>query len=49
MQKMKRDKDLQQIKDRRHAAYTYKFHLIDLLRMSKFTIGNPYSAEMGEL
>lgn len=37
--KIKRDKDLQQIKDRRHAAYTYKFHLIDLLRMSKFTIG----------
>lgn len=37
--KLKRDKDLQQIKDRRHAAYTYKFHLIDLLRMSKFTIG----------
>ncbi len=37
--KMKRDKDLQQIKDRRHAAYTYKFHLIDLLRMSRFTIG----------
>lgn len=37
--KIKRDKGLQQIKDRRHAAYTYKFHLIDLLRMSKFTIG----------
>ena len=37
--KIKRDKDLQQIKDRRHAAYTYKFHLIDFLRMSKFTIG----------
>ncbi len=36
--KMKRDKDLQQIKDRRHAAYAYKFHLIDLLRMSKYTI-----------
>ncbi|MBU9745801.1 galactoside ABC transporter permease [Lachnospiraceae bacterium ASD3451] len=35
--KMKLEKDLQQIKDRRHAAYNYKFHLIDLLRMSKFT------------
>ena len=35
--KMKLDKDLQQIKDRRHAAYNYKYHLIDLLRMSKFT------------
>ena len=35
--KMKLEKDLQQIKDRRHAAFNYKFHLIDLLRMSKFT------------
>ncbi len=35
--KMELDKDLQQIKDRKHAAYTYKYHLIDLLRMSKFT------------
>ena len=31
------EKDLQQIKDRKHAAYTYKYHLLDLLRMSKFT------------
>ena len=31
------EKDLQQVKDRQHAAYTYKYHLIDLLRMSKFT------------
>ena len=31
------EKDLQQIKDRRHEAYNFKFHLIDLLRMSKFT------------
>lgn len=31
------DKDLQNIKDRRHAAYDHKYHLIDLLRMSKFT------------
>lgn len=36
--RMKRDKDLQQIRDRRHAAYTYQFHLIDLLRMSRFTL-----------
>ena len=35
--KMMREKDIQQIKDRRHAAFTYKYHLIDLLRMSKFT------------
>lgn len=31
------EKDYQQIKDRRHAAVAYKYHLIDLLRMSKFT------------
>lgn len=35
--KMKRDKELQEVKDKRHNAYTYKYHLIDLLRMSKFT------------
>ena len=37
--KMKRAKDLQEIKDRQHAAFDHKFHLIDLLRMSKFTFG----------
>lgn len=30
-------KDLQNVKDRRHAAFDHQFHLIDLLRMSKFT------------
>lgn len=35
--KMRFEKELQEIKDRAHAAYVYKFHLIDLLRMSKFT------------
>lgn len=35
--KMELEKDFQQIKDRRHAAFAYKNHLIDLLRMSKFT------------
>ena len=30
------EQNLQQIKDRRHAAYTYKYHLIDMPRMSKF-------------
>ena len=35
--KMELEKDLSQIKDRRHMAYSYKYHLIDLLRMSKFT------------
>ena len=28
---------IQDIKDRRHDAYMHKYHLIDLLRMSKFT------------
>ena len=37
--KMKLDKDLQDIKDRRHAAFDHKYHLIDLLRLSKFTLG----------
>ena len=35
--KMELDKELQQIKDRRHAAFAWKYHLIDMLRMSKFT------------
>ncbi|MCI9079463.1 MAG: galactoside ABC transporter permease [Lachnospiraceae bacterium] len=35
--KMGLEKDLHQIKDRRHAAYNHKYHLLDLLRMSKFT------------
>lgn len=29
--------DFQQIKDRQHDAFAWKYHLIDLLRMSKFT------------
>ena len=35
--KMELDKELQQIKDRRHAAFVWQYHLIDLLRLSKFT------------
>lgn len=35
--KMRLAKDLQEIKDRRHAAYEHQYHLIDMLRMSKFT------------
>lgn len=35
--KMKLAKDLQDVKDRRHAAFDHKYHLIDMLRMSKFT------------
>lgn len=37
--KMQSDKDCQAIKDRRHAAFDYKYHLIDMLRLSKFTVG----------
>ena len=35
--KMALAKDLQEVKDRRHAAYEHQYHLIDMLRMSKFT------------
>lgn len=35
--KMQFQKELQRIKDRSHAAYAWKYHLIDMLRMSKFT------------
>ena len=35
--KLQLDRDLQAIKDRRHTAFDHKYHLIDLLRMSKFT------------
>lgn len=35
---MQRDKDLQAVKDRQHAAFEYKYHLIDMLRLSKFTV-----------
>lgn len=35
--KMGYQDELQHIKDHRHEAFTYQYHLIDLLRMSKFT------------
>lgn len=35
--KMALEGKLQQAKDRQHEAFTHKYHLIDLLRMSKFT------------
>ena len=41
--KMSRDKDLQEIKDRQHAAFDHKYHLIDMLRLSKFTFGEAMS------
>ena len=37
--KLDLQKDFQEIKDRKHDAFTHKYHLIDLLRMSKFTFG----------
>lgn len=37
--KLKHDATLQQIKDRRHDANMHRYHLIDLLRLSKFTFG----------
>ncbi len=41
--KMDYQKALQEIKDRRHAAFAHKYHLIDMLRMSKFTFGQKMS------
>lgn len=41
--KMQLEKDFQQIKDRRHAAFAHKYHLIDLLRMSKFTFAETFA------
>ncbi|MCI8423678.1 MAG: galactoside ABC transporter permease [Lawsonibacter sp.] len=35
--KMQLAKDLQAAKDRRHAAFDHQYHLLDLLRMSKFS------------
>lgn len=35
--KIELQKELQMVKDRRHGAFNHKYHLIDLLRMSKFT------------
>src|SRR5699024_6730114 len=37
--KMKLAQDIQETKDRRHAAFDHKYHLIDMLRMSRFTFG----------
>ncbi len=37
--KLKHEATLQEIKDRRHDAYAHRYHLIDLLRLSKFTRG----------
>ena len=36
-EKLELEKEKQRIKDRKHDAITYKYHLIDLLRLSDFT------------
>ena len=36
---MVHESKLQEIKDRKHEAFVHQYHLIDLLRMSKFTYG----------
>ncbi len=35
--KLKHESALHEIKDRQHEAYTHRYHLLDLLRLSKFT------------
>lgn len=35
--KLDLEKDYQDIKDRRHDAFNYKYHLLDMLRLSKFS------------
>ena len=35
--RLKHDSTLQTIKDRQHEAFTHRYHLIDLLRLSRFT------------
>ena len=36
---MAHESKLQEIKDRKHDAFSHQYHLIDLLRMSKYTFG----------
>ena len=38
-EKLELEKEYQRIKDRKHEAFVHQYHLIDLLRMSKFTYG----------
>lgn len=37
--KLELEKDYQDIKDKRHNAFSHKYHLLDLLRLSKFSFG----------
>ena len=47
--KMTHESKCQEIKDRKHDAYMHKYHLIDLLRTSKYTFAQKMQAENGEL
>ena len=40
--KLKHDSTLQNIKDRQYDAFSHRYHLIDLLRLSKFTYGESW-------
>ena len=40
--KMKRDEALNRVKDTRHEAFVYQYHLIDNLRMSRFTFSQKF-------
>lgn len=40
--KMKRDEALTRVKDTRHEAFVYQYHLIDNLRMSRFTFSQKF-------
>ena len=42
---MAHESRLQEIKDRKHDAFMHKFHLIDLLRMSKYTFAQKQCTE----
>lgn len=44
--KMQLSKDMQDIKDRRHAAFEHQYHLIDMLRMSRFTFAESQAQRM---
>ncbi|MCD8021052.1 MAG: galactoside ABC transporter permease [Clostridiales bacterium] len=41
--KLEYQRELQSIKDRKHEAFSYEYHLIDLMRMSKFTFAESWA------
>ena len=45
---MTHESRLQEIKDRKHDAYMHKYHLIDLLRMSKYTFAQKQAQKWEE-